>query len=152
VFRGINSATLDDKGRMALPSRFRETVQEASAGKVVVTIDMRDKCLLMYALPQWEAVQRKLESLSNIGRQARLLQRLLIGHATDLELDGQGRCLLPSMLREYAELDKKLVLAGQGKKIEIWSDARWHGSLPEWLAVGGDGLAAIGDELTGLSV
>lgn len=152
MFRGSNSATLDDKGRMALPSRFRETVQVVSAGKIVVTIDMRDKCLLMYPLPEWEVVQRRLESLSNIGQRARLLQRLLIGHATDLELDAQGRCLLPAMLRDYAELDKKLVLAGQGNKIEIWSEALWHGSMPEWLAVGAESLEAASDELTGLSV
>lgn len=152
MFRGINSATLDGKGRMALPARFREQVTDSSEGKLVVTIDMREKCLLMYPLPEWEVVQRKLEGLSNIGQQARLLQRLLIGHATDLDLDAQGRLLLPQMLRTYADLDKKLVLVGQGNKIEIWSEALWQGRMETWLADGAEDLLTNGDDLTGLSV
>ena len=91
MFRGSNSATLDGKGRMALPTRTRETLSGLSENKVVVTIDMREPCLLLYPLSDWEVVQGKLESLSNINPQARLLQRLLIGHATDLQLDGAGR-------------------------------------------------------------
>jgi MraZ protein len=152
MFRGINSATLDGKGRMALPARHRESVVAVSEGRLVVTIDMREKCLLMYPLPEWEVVQRKLESLSNIGEQARLLQRLLIGHATDLELDGQGRVLLPQMLRSYAALEKKLVLVGQGNKIEIWSDSLWQSRMTTWLSDGAGELLANGDEFTGLSV
>ena len=109
MFRGINSATLDGKGRMALPTRTRETLSALSENKVVVTIDMREPCLLLYPLSEWEIVQRKLEGLSNINAQARLLQRLLIGHATDIDLDANGRLLLPSMLRDYCQLEKKLV-------------------------------------------
>ncbi|NIP13628.1 MAG: division/cell wall cluster transcriptional repressor MraZ [Pseudomonadales bacterium] len=152
MFRGINSATLDGKGRMALPARHRESVVAVSEGRLVVTIDMREKCLLLYPLPEWEVVQRKLESLSNIGEQARLLQRLLIGHATDLELDGQGRVLVPQMLRSYAALEKKLVLVGQGNKIEIWSDSLWQSRMNTWLSDGAGDLLANGDEFTGLSV
>ena len=137
---------------MAVPARFRESVVATCEGKLVVTIDMREKCLLMYPLPEWEVVQRKLESLSNIGSQARLLQRLLIGHATDLALDAQGRVLLPAMLREYGELKKKLVLVGQGNKIEIWSESLWQGQMSSWLADAGGDLLANGDDFTGLSV
>tara|TARA_X000000950_G_scaffold14970_1_gene16196 strand:- start:1651 stop:2109 length:459 start_codon:yes stop_codon:yes gene_type:complete len=152
MFRGVQSATLDGKGRMALPTRSRETVMVASAGNVVVTIDMREHCLLLYPLPEWEIVQRKLESLSNINPQARLLQRLLIGHATDLELDGSGRLLLPAMLRDYAKLQKKLVLLGQGNKIEIWSDELWRAQMESWLDNGKDELLADVSDITGLSV
>ena len=137
---------------MALPSLFRDSVLAACEGKLVVTIDMRDTCLLMYPLPEWEVVQGKLEELSNIGTQARLLQRLLIGHATDLDLDGQGRILLPKMLRNYGELTKKLVLVGQGNKIEIWSDELWHSRMNTWLSEDASDLLANGDEFTGLSV
>ena len=137
---------------MALPSRFRDSVQAACEGKLVVTIDMRDSCLLMYPLPEWEVVQRKLEGLSNIGNQARVLQRLLIGHATDLDLDAQGRVLLPKMLRNYGDLDKKLVLVGLGNKIEIWSDELWQGRMSTWLSEDSGELLANGDEFTGLSV
>ena len=137
---------------MALPSLFRDSVLAACEGRLVVTIDMRDTCLLMYPLPEWEVVQGKLEELSNIGTQARLLQRLLIGHATDLDLDGQGRILLPKMLRNYGELTKKLVLVGQGNKIEIWSDELWHSRMNTWLSEDAADLLANGDEFTGLSV
>ena len=137
---------------MALPSRFRDSVMSACDGKLVVTIDMRDRCLLMYPLPEWEVVQRKLEDLPNIGQQARQLQRLLIGHATDLDLDAQGRILLPKMLRSYGELDKKLVLLGQGNKIEIWSEELWQKRLDEWLAERSADVVDDGDEFAGLSV
>ncbi|MFM8355550.1 MAG: division/cell wall cluster transcriptional repressor MraZ [Gammaproteobacteria bacterium] len=152
MFRGINSATLDPKGRMALPARFREIVASRSAGALVVTIDTREKCLLMYPLPEWEVVQRKLEGLSNIGERARLIQRLLIGHATDIELDGNGRLLLPPMLRAFADLDRKLVLVGQGNKIEIWSETRWQARMDEWLTPESGATMADGDEFTGLSL
>ncbi|MCZ6890740.1 MAG: division/cell wall cluster transcriptional repressor MraZ [Gammaproteobacteria bacterium] len=152
MFRGISSATLDSKGRMALPARFREPVIVTAASKLVVTIDMRERCLLMYPLPEWETVQEKLEGLSNIRPDARLLQRLLIGHATDLELDGSGRMLLPTMLREYASLTKGLVLVGQGNKIEIWADAAWKSRMQDWLSDDTADLLADGDEFTGLSV
>lgn len=150
MFRGISNASLDAKGRMALPTRNRESVVAVADGKVVVTIDMRERCLLLYPLPEWEVVQRKLESLSNINPEARLLQRLLIGHATDLELDNSGRILLPSLLREYAELAKKLVLVGQGNKIEIWSHDLWQESMQRWLQE--SDLKDNGDAFTGLSV
>ena len=143
---------MDSKGRMALPARFREPVIVTAASKLVVTIDMRERCLLMYPLPEWEIVQEKLEGLSNIRPDARLLQRLLIGHATDLELDGSGRMLLPTMLREYASLTKGLVLVGQGNKIEIWADAAWKSRMEDWLSDDTADLLADGDEFTGLSV
>ena len=152
MFRGINSVTLDAKGRMALPGRNRETVMVASEGRLVVTIDMRESCLLVYPLNEWETVQAKLESLSNINPQARLLQRLLIGHATDLELDSAGRLLLPAMLRNYASLEKKLVLVGQGNKIEIWSADHWQNRLDQWLAEGAAAMTNNAELFDGLSV
>jgi MraZ protein len=152
VFRGINSVTLDAKGRMGLPARHRETVMVVSEGRIVVTIDMRESCLLLYPLNEWEAVQAKLEDLSNINAPARLLQRLLIGHATDLELDAAGRLLLPAMLRDYASLDKKLVLVGQGNKIEIWSADHWQQQLEHWRAEGASAMSENGQLFDGLSV
>ena len=152
MFRGINSATLDTKGRMALPARNREAMLLASDGKVVLTIDMRETCLLLYPSRSGEIVQRKLEALSNINPQARLLQRLLIGHATDLELDASGRLLLPAMLRDYADLDKKL---GAG-----WPRQQDRNLVRTALARGYAGLGLQGaqalnedsDHFTGLSV
>ena len=137
---------------MALPARNRDAVAAVSDGNMIVTIDVRERCLLLYPLPEWEVVQRKVESLSNINPEARLLQRLLIGHATDLELDGSGRLLLPGLLRTYAELKKKLVLVGQGNKIEIWSQDKWQESMQGWLDQGASSLLNNGDSFTGLSV
>jgi MraZ protein len=152
MFRGINSVNLDAKGRMALPARYRESFAQDTDGKLVLTIDSRERCLLLYPIAAWEAVQRRLEALSNMKRSARVLQRLLIGHATDLELDGSGRVLLPPMLREYASLSKKLVLLGQGNKIEIWSEELWQPRLEEWLVERSGDVVDDGDEFTGLSV
>ncbi len=151
MFRGSNTATLDGKGRMALPTRFRESLMVGSDGKVVVTIDMREKCLLLYPLQEWEIVQRKLEGLSNMAENARRLQRLLIGNATDIDLDGQGRLLLPALLRNFAELEKKVVVVGQGNKLELWSEPHWHERTTSWLSDEA-GLVTDGDEFTGLSV
>jgi len=137
---------------MALPAKNRETVQLTSEGKIVVTIDMREPCLLLYPLPEWEIVQRKLESLSNINPQARLLQRLLIGHATDLELDANGRILLPLNLREYGSFAKKLVLVGQGNKIEVWAEDQWRERMRTWLDQDASQLIGEADAFTGLSV
>ena len=151
MFRGISSVTMDAKGRMALPARYRDAVAVASDGRIVVTIDMRESCLLLYPLAEWELVQGKLENLYNINPQARLLQRLLIGHATDLELDAAGRLLLPSMLRDFGGLKKKLVLVGQGNKIEIWSADHWQQRLDLWRE---EGAALLDSEalFDGLSV
>ena len=137
---------------MALPGRNRETVMVASEGRLVVTIDLRESCLVVYPLNEWETVQAKLESLSNINPQARLLQRLLIGHATDLELDSAGRLLLPAMLRDYASLEKKLVLVGQGNKLEIWSADHWQNRLNQWLDEGAAAMTNNAELFDGLSV
>jgi MraZ protein len=137
---------------MALPARNRETLQFACEGKIVVTIDMREPCLLLYPLPDWEVVQGKLEGLSNINPQARMLQRLLIGHATDLELDANGRVLIPALLREYAKLEKKVVLVGQGNKIELWAEQEWRERMEGWLNSESPSALDTGELFDGLSL
>ncbi len=131
-FRGINNIALDAKGRMALPARYRERLLESCGGHLIVTVD-RDHCLLVYPLPEWEVIESKLIQLPSLNKQARLLQRLLIGHATELEMDGQSRILLPAMLRDFAGLTKKAVLIGQGKKLEIWDEDTWAESQEAWV-------------------
>lgn len=132
IFRGINNLTLDAKGRMAIPSRYRERLMESCGGRLIVTVDP-DRCLLVYPLHEWEIIEAKLAELPSLDRQSRLMQRLLIGHATEAELDSQGRILLPTMLRDYAGLDKKCVLIGQGKKFEIWDEQLWTKNQQIWL-------------------
>ncbi|MCK4675056.1 MAG: division/cell wall cluster transcriptional repressor MraZ [Gammaproteobacteria bacterium] len=132
-FRGINNIAVDAKGRMAMPARYRESLLEGCGGRLVVTVD-RDHCLLVYPLPEWEIIESKLVELPSLNKTARLLQRLLIGYATELEMDGQGRILLPAILRDFAGLKKKAVLIGQGKKLEIWDEDTWAESQEEWMA------------------
>lgn len=115
-----------------MPARYRESLLEGCGGRLVVTVD-RDHCLLVYPLPEWEVIESKLVNLPSLNKTARLLQRLLIGHATELEMDGQGRILLPAMLRDYAGLNKKAVLIGQGKKLEIWDEDTWGDNQQLWL-------------------
>ena len=110
---------MDVKGRIAVPSRFRECVLERSMGKVVLTIDIEERCLLLYLMPDWEQIEQKLAALPSFNKAARRIQRLIIGHATELEMDANGRLNVPSPLRSYAELEKKLLLVGQGHKFEL---------------------------------
>lgn len=126
-FRGINNLALDTKGRMAMPSRYRERLLEVCGGRLVVTVDP-DSCLLVYPLPEWEIIESKLIQLPSFNRRAKSIQRLLIGHATECDMDAQGRILLPTLLREYANLSKKIVMIGQGKKFEIWDEEAWNES------------------------
>src|ERR1017187_3786921 len=132
MFRGAAKVTLDDKGRMVIPNRYREQIAERAQGQLVVTVD-RDQCLLLYPLPDWEQIERKLMSLPSLHAQARRLQRLMVGHATDLTLDGHGRLLLPQELREFAGLDRRAMLIGQGSRCELWDETRWLERRDAWL-------------------
>ncbi|RDH81702.1 MAG: cell division/cell wall cluster transcriptional repressor MraZ [endosymbiont of Galathealinum brachiosum] len=132
MFRGINNLTLDAKGRMAIPSRYRDKIMESCGGRLIVTVD-QDRCLMVYPLHEWEVVEAKLAALSSTNKRTRLMKRLLIGHATEAELDSQGRILLPTLLREYAGLDKKCILIGQGNKFEIWDEQLWTENQQVWL-------------------
>ena len=137
MFRGAATINIDVKGRMAMPVRFRDLfigeVDPSINPQLVVTIDTEEPCLLIYPLLEWDLIQKKLEQLSSFNPTARRIQRLLIGHATDLELDANGRILLPALLREYAQLDKKVILLGQGKKIELWSEPLWNARRETYL-------------------
>ena len=138
MFRGAAAINIDAKGRMAMPVRFRELFAAASEGKLVITIDTEESCLMIYPLPEWDVIQAKLEQLPSFNPAARRIQRLLIGHATDVELDGNGRILLSSVLREYAQLEKKAILLGQGKKIELWSESLWNARRDDYLQATGE--------------
>lgn len=133
MFRGVAQINLDVKGRLAFPSRYRDKLIQSSNGQIVVTVD-RDHCLLIYPLPEWERIEQKLIRLPTLNRTARRLQRLLIGHATECQLDGNGRILLPPPLRAFAGLDKKAVLIGQGNKFELWDESIWNERRDQWLA------------------
>jgi len=124
------------KGRMAMPKKYREKLMGQSCEKMVVTLDINDPCLLLYPLVVWEEIERQLVRLPNINAQARKLQRLLIGHASECEFDSGGRILLPALLRERINIEKKVTLIGQGKKFEIWDEDTWNTQRDSWLSDG----------------
>jgi MraZ protein len=151
VFRGPAKVTLDAKGRLAIPSRHRDRILARADGALVVTVD-RDYCLLLYPLPDWEETERKLVRLPSLDKTARKLQRLMLGYATELEMDNQGRILLPREHREFAGLERQVMLIGQGNKFELWDEQRWNDRRDEWLA-GDDGdFRDLSEELEKLSL
>lgn len=152
MFRGVNALSLDTKGRMAMPTRYRERLRERSEGKLVMTIDTDERCLLIYPLPEWEDIERKLDALPSFNPQARRVQRLLMGHASDTDMDGNGRILVPPPLRQYAQLDKHVVLIGQGRKFELWDEELWNRRRDDWLAEETMGDESLPDALQSLAL
>ena len=129
-----------------MPARYRQPLQDAAGGQVILTVD-RDRCLLLYPLPIWEEVERQLIRLSSTNSHARTLKRLLLGHAEECRVDAGGRILLPAPLREFASLDKRVVLVGQGNKFEIWNEPAWRDWRDAALSCAGN---EKGDPLTDL--
>ena len=120
-------------------------------GQVVVTIDTQSACLTIYPLPEWERIEKDVQGLPALNPAVKRFQRLILGYATDLELDGNGRMLLPQPLREYARLDKKLVLVGQGNKLELWSESLWLSEREQALQDSGP-AADLPEELMSLTL
>jgi MraZ protein len=116
---------MDAKGRLAIPARHREPLVAACGGQIVVTIDTQSPCLVIYPMPAWEDIEQSLQSLPSLNPAVKRFQRLTLGYAADIQLDANGRMLLPPSLREYAKMEKKLVLVGQGNKLELWSEEQW---------------------------
>ena len=150
MFRGVNNINIDAKGRIAIPIRYREQLLSHCGGEMVVTIETEERCLLIYPQPDWDDIQRKVEALPSFNVAARRVQRLLIGHATDIQMHNSGRLLLTNPLRDYAQLGKKGVLLGQGRKLELWDENAWLDRRDSWL----DDPASleIPDELQSLSL
>jgi transcriptional regulator MraZ len=133
MFRGGTSISLDSKGRLAVPAKYREELMSFCIGRLVVTADP-SRCLLVYPQPVWEPIEQKLNSLSSFNPQIRSLQRLLVGNACDVEMDSAGRILVPPLLRQFAGLSKEVVLVGQGAKFELWDDEKWNLQIENALA------------------
>lgn len=125
MFRGIHQLSLDNKGRLAVPTVYRQCLLDTVDGRVVLTVD-RDRCLLLYPLNVWERIEQQLIQLSSVNKRARALKRLMMGYAQVCQLDAAGRLLIPGLLREFAQLEKSVVMVGQGNKFEIWSEAAWQ--------------------------
>jgi MraZ protein len=151
MFRGATQITLDAKGRLAIPVRYRERLGARCGGQLICTVDP-EYCLLIYPLPDWEELERKLVRLPSLKPKARRLQRLMLGYASELELDSHGRVLIPRELREFASLTREAILFGQGNKFELWDEKRWNERRDEWLAEQGQGWGDLPAELESLSL
>lgn len=136
MFRGINVVNIDPKGRFSMPTKYRHKLTDESQGQMIMTVDTDEDCLLLYTLPRWEVVEEKLQGLPSFNPAARRIQRLLIGHAAEVEMDAQGRLLLPTLLRDLVSLEKQLVLIGQGHRFEIWSQDSWNKERDTWMSEG----------------
>ena len=122
-----------------MPTRYRKPLRERTAGdadsaQIVLTATWGERCLSMYPLPEWEIIEHKLIALPSLDATSQRLKRLLLGHASELEFDKSGRMLIPAELREYAFLEKQIMLVGQGNKFEVWDQVLWDKKREEWMA------------------
>ena len=120
MFMGEFNHTIDAKGRLIIPSRFREEL-----GQEFVMTKGLDGCLFVFPMNEWELFEQKLRTLPLTQKSARKFTRFFVAGATECELDKQGRILLPQTLREFAQLEKDVVLSGNLNRVEIWSKANW---------------------------
>jgi transcriptional regulator MraZ len=132
VFQGATELILDAKGRLAVPTRYRDAL--LSGGRGLVLTAHPDGCLLLYPRLAWEPIGAKVQSLSSFNEQARWWQRLLVGFAEDIEPDAQGRVLISPALRKFAHLEKDVMLVGQGSHFELWSAPAWDERLAHALS------------------
>lgn len=151
MFRGAQQVTMDAKGRIMLPARLRQILDAFPNQQLVVTIDVAEQSLLAYPIKAWEAIEAALLALPNLDPQTRQIQRLILGHATELIPDAQGRVLIPALLNEYAKLSKNVILLGQGNKFELWDASHWQKRRETWLKSGVK-LDDLSDVLKGVSL
>lgn len=131
MFRGATTVNLDSKGRLAVPTRYRDSLLEECEGQLVCTIDLHQPCLLLYPLPEWEKIEEKLAKLSSMNPIERRVQRLLLGHASECQMDSAGRLLVAPTLRSHASLTKEVMLVGQFNKFELWNEEAWYQQVKE---------------------
>lgn len=124
---------MDAKGRLALPTRFRERLRAGDCATVVMTVNPWDRCLWLYPLAEWEVVDTKLLALPDGDLASRRAKQFIRGYATDGECDGQGRVLVSAELRGFAGLQHRAALLGQGNKLELWDATAWERHRDDWL-------------------
>ncbi|MDX2504072.1 MAG: division/cell wall cluster transcriptional repressor MraZ [Gammaproteobacteria bacterium] len=145
MINGVTKLNLDVKGRLAIPSRYRERLMQDCAGRLVVTLDP-ERRMVIYPYNEWQKVETKLVSLS-MNKAAVRLKRLMLGHASDCDMDKNGRINLPPYLREKTGLDKQIVLLGIGNKFEVWDEDSWNREWEE-----DDEELELSEELEALSL
>ncbi len=139
MFRGVTRLTLDNKGRLAIPSKSRDVLSAQAGGRLLATAASR-ACILLYPEPEWLVIEERVNSLPSTNPQVGALQDLLIGNARELELDSAGRILVPAELREFVGLTKDVALVGRGKKFALWDSEKWNARMDEAIALYEGGL------------
>jgi transcriptional regulator MraZ len=124
MFRGSSFNTIDSKGRIIIPARFRDVIKAGGGDGVIVT--RLDKALFAYTFDQWSKIESKVLAMSETSEYMRRFRRVFIGGASDCNCDKQGRILIPPVLRQYAEFEKEIVLVGQIVHFEIWSKENYE--------------------------
>jgi len=132
--RGANIINLDVKGRLAIPTKYRDWLREECDAELICTVDISTRNLLLYPLPEWLEVEKKLAQFSSAVPAERRMVRLLTGNAKECELDKAGRILVAPELRLHAGLEKKVVLVGQLNRFEIWDEQLWQQQLADDMA------------------
>ena len=130
MFRGFNAVTIDAKGRLAVPARFRELLAARNVDTLIMTISPWDRCIWAYPLPEWEGIDSKLHALPA----------------------AQGRVLVPQELRDLVHIDRRTVVLGQGNKLELWDDESWQRRRGEWLQEVASGSTPTSNVLASLSL
>ena len=146
MFRGRFEHSLDQKGRISIPSKFREILATNYDDRLVVT--NFDNCLWAYPAAEWNKVETKVASLPQFKEEVKAFQRVFISAATECPIDKSGRILLPPTLREYAAIDRDVILVGMTNKVEIWSRERWNAVFESALT----SLSTMGDKLAELGL
>jgi|SRR5262245_3435075 len=124
MFRGRFENTIDSKGRISVPSKFREVLSSHYDERLIVT--NFDACLWAYPYREWQAIEEKVSALPQFKAEVRALQRVFISAASECPMDKQGRILIPPPLREYAGIEREVIFVGMVKRIEIWAKGRWQ--------------------------
>jgi MraZ protein len=152
LFRGISTVSIDIKGRLAIPSRYRDRLMSIADGSLVQTLNPLDRSIWIYPLSEWELIETKLASLSDFDKQSRRTKQMMRGYASDCQMDAQGRILLPTELRQYAEMKKQAVILGQGNKFEVWDQETGDLKRDQWLDTIVDDQSAPSEALKPLSL
>ena len=153
MYRGCSKISIDSKGRLAVPSRYRALILEQAQNNLVITLNPLDRSLYLYPLPEWEIIEDKLAALSDFDKQSRRTKQMMRGYANDCQLDSQGRILIPKELRGHAELSRQAIILGQGNKFEIWNEKTWEKQRDDWLeSVGDESTSSASDSLRSLSL
>lgn len=143
MFRGSYEHSVDSKGRVSVPSKFRDIIADRYDGRLVMAMDF-DRCLTVYPLEEWEKLEEKIKTLPMMQKEVKDFMRFFFSSATECELDKQGRILIPPTHRERAGITKNVTLVGIINKIEIWDAEAWEARNSQNGDKIGEALAALG--------